>query len=217
MLKAEQLPPYGKRKLGSCVRVFEGAVKNMGGGKVARIILRVIAMEFVAQEARVLLGDITGFVVGTVHGEVFKKRKKEVEVGAVVVLKNVSGLLCCEDGMRDMSGAWNSGRSSLHLSIHLSNIVRVFQNSSPTPIRSNAPVSGQERLQELQSAYTPKALTGSPETSLVSSRPLTRRSSSVPSRNPFRPSSRPGEQSGLHPQSRRPQLSGVSKVSVFFV
>ena len=102
-----------------------------------------------------VLGDITGLVSGTVHSEVFGRMKRGFDVGSVLVLRDLWGIVYLE---REESAPRLSGVPCVHLSVQLSNIVEVFQPSCPTPARAVTPSSVDGWIQELRTAYTKEAL-----------------------------------------------------------
>ena len=154
MLEAERMEPYGRTKMCNSVASFKKMVLREEGGKAGRIMVRVMTKEFIGKDARVVLGDITGLVVSTVHSEVFPVMGERIEPGAVLVLQNIGGLIC--PGSAYTRKVEQS--RSVHLIVQLSTIEKVY-DASCSPRHASARTSlitGD--LQRLKDSSTKKAL-----------------------------------------------------------
>ena len=126
MLRSEGIEPYGEARMTHSVRSLWDLALRSTGANVERIALIIMNLELVGRDFRAELGDITGVVIATVNKAVFRAQKGrgEIRVGTVLVLQDMSGLLCFENKVRQPS-------ASVHLSIQISNIVKVYQPSAP--------------------------------------------------------------------------------------
>ena len=152
MLLAEKLEPFGTGKIWYSVNSLRKVVFNEGSGKAEQLWVRIMQIELIGKDGLVLLGDITGQICGTVHREVFEANKKAICVGSVLLLREVTGLLCFDErrGLRTkLHGAW------VHVSVQLSNIGRIFPCSSSTPPTH---VVTSREIKRLRDAYTDGAL-----------------------------------------------------------
>ena len=145
MLEAEQMEPYGNMKMSMSVASFKNMVLREGEGRAGRITVRAMAKEFIGKDARVVLGDITGVIFSTVHSEVFSAIGERIEVGSVLVLRNIAGLLCL-------------GSASVHLSVLLSTIDKVYVSSCSPTHKNPRAVLTMGDLQWLKDSYSKEAL-----------------------------------------------------------
>ena len=68
-----------------------------GFGRAEHIYVRVMDIRFIGKDGLVLFADVTGEIFGTVNKDVFKNKKEDIEVGSVLLLEGVVGLLCVDD------------------------------------------------------------------------------------------------------------------------
>ena len=123
-----------------------------GFGRAEHIYVRVMDIRFIGKDGLVLFADVTGEIFGTVNKDAFKNKKEDIEVGSVLLLEGVVGLLCVDD--HPYMGR-KMGSASVHLSVQLENVARVFPYCSEEP--SKLTVTSRE-LEQLKDAYTEDAL-----------------------------------------------------------
>ena len=113
-------------------------------------------LDFVAKMGRLELVNITGSVNGTIQEEVLKnKRMKEsIGVGAVLLLHNTSGILSIENLH---SPFLHESCFSVHLSIHLYNIAKVFKSGSVPQAEAPTIISPRVGLEYMQVSYSASA------------------------------------------------------------
>ena len=151
MLEVEGFEPFGRKKMRHSVQSFRHLIVSEGRTRVDELVLRILALESVGRDARALLGDLAGTVESTFHSEVLRSLRDQVEVGTVLILKNVSALILFDHAGSLLPRVRNL---RIHLSIQLSNIVRAFKGSSEVIHQENIPHSLMGWKKPLMDAYT---------------------------------------------------------------
>ena len=161
MLQSEGIEPYGTAKMPESVRSLRNSATRSGSERARRIVLRIMSLEFVGKMGKAELGDITGVLIGTINEEVLRDREKRkaLGVGAVLVLRDVSGLLCFE---RELATAAKENGTTIHLSIYFPNIVAVFGKIFSPSIEPGHTLISNVDLKVLEKAYTRDALSITP-------------------------------------------------------
>ena len=152
MLASGSLEPYGRRKMCTSIGSLKRKVFEYGFARAEHISVRILRVEFIGNDALVLFGDVTGKIFSTVNREVFKKTNGDIEVGSVLLLEGVAGLLCLDehpDIRRKMGSAY------VHLSVQLENVAKVFPYFMEAPRKVTVACT---TLEDLKGAYTDDAL-----------------------------------------------------------
>ena len=152
MLSSGSLEPYGRRKMCTSIVSLKRKAYKYGFARAEHISVRILGIEFIGNDALVLFGDVTGQICGTVNREVFKKMNGDMDVGSVLLLEGVGGLLCFDDhpGIRRSTAS-----AYVHLSVQLENVANVFPYYREAPSKVTVACTTLEHLKE---AYTDDAL-----------------------------------------------------------
>lgn len=131
MLHHARIAPHGTLRLDASLALLRSYALAARFEQVARLPVFVDALSWVGKDASVLLRDPTACIRATVHAAVFEARKDEIEVGAVMLLRNVTALAYQE---RRQTGFRVDADACLHMSIQPSNVEHVFPVSVKTPL-----------------------------------------------------------------------------------
>ena len=152
MLASEKIAPYGRGKMCSSISSLKKKAFSDGFVRSSRIYVRIMDIKVIGRDVLVLFGDITGQIYSTMNKKVMEKENGNIEVGSVLLLEAVGGMLCLDehpDLLRKMGSAY------VHLIVQAENIARVFPYAGEAP--SALPVPPPE-LKHLRDAYADEVL-----------------------------------------------------------
>ena len=152
MLASEKLEPYGRGKMCSSISSLKKKAFSDGFVRSPQIYVRIMDIKFIGRDVLVLFGDITGQIYSTMNKKVMEKEEGDIEVGSVLLLEGVGGMLCLDEHPNLLR---KTGSAYVHLIVQVENIARVFPYAGEAP--SALPVPPPE-LKHLRDAYTDEAL-----------------------------------------------------------